>query len=271
VTPLPAVRDAATVARYELKMQLRRPALWLTAILLFGFITYLLIDAAGKGGPSPGSIGWADVLRAAAHRSVLINMLFPVAAGLLLADRLSRDRLLGTSEVLDSAGLPAAARLWGKLAGAGGAVALMCLGYTLAASGYAAAVQDGPGALAAGLAAFLAIGLPAVAFVAAFSIVGGDLLGRALYLALFTGYWFWGNLIDPHAVPSLSCSLLSPVGGNVSSGLFGGTALYAGTCSQPPADPAAADAIASELILILAITMAMLAGQALLARRRATR
>jgi hypothetical protein len=270
VTLLPAIRDTVIVARYELRMQLRRPALWLTTVLVFGFITYRLVDT-GKGSPPPGSIGVVDVLRAAAHRSVLINMLFPVAAGLLLADRLGRDRILHTGEVLDCLGLPAAARLWGKLAGAGGALALVCLGYTLAASGYAAAVQDGPGALTAGLLAYLAIGLPAVAFVAAFSLVGGDLLGRALYLALFIGYWFWGNLVDPHVVPSLSCTLLSPVGGNPSSGLFGGTALYAGTCAQPPVDPTATDAIASELVLLLAITVAMLAGQVLLARRRAIR
>lgn len=271
MTPLPAIRDIATVARYELRMQLRRPALWLTTILVFGFITYRLVDAGGKGGPSPDAIGWADVLRAAAHRSVLINMLFPVVAGLLLADRFGRDRILRTGEVLDALGLPAAARLWGKLAGAGGALALVCLGYTLAASGYAAAVQDGPAALTAGLLAYVAIGLPAVAFVAAFSLVGGDLLGRALYLALFVGYWFWGNIVDPHVVPSLSCTLLSPVGGNASSGLFGGTALYAGSCARPPVDPTATDAIASELVLLLAITVAMLVGQALLNRRRGTR
>jgi hypothetical protein len=269
VTRLPEIRDVTTVARYELRMQLRRPALWLVTTLVSGLITYLLIGA-GKGAP-PASIPWPDVLRAAAHRSLLINMLFPVAAGLLLADRLSRDRALGTGEVLDSIGLRPASRLWGKLAGAGGALALPCLGYTLAVGGYAAVSHEGPRALLAGLLAFLAIGLPAVAFVAAFSLVGGDLVGRVACVVLFTGYWFWGNLIDPHTIPSLSCTLLSPVGGNVSAGLFGGTALYAGTCSEPPVDPAAIDAVASELLLVLAILAAMTAGQAILARRRATR
>jgi hypothetical protein len=255
------------VARQELRMQLRRPALWLASVVVFGFVTYRLVSA-GKGAMSPAGIGWAEILRGAAHRSVLVNLLFPVVAGLLVVDRLARDRRLGTGEVLDSIGLSPAARLCGKLAGAGGAVALLCLGYTLAASGYAAVVQDGPAALAAGLLAFLAIGLPAVAFVAAFGLVGGDLmLGRAAYLALFIGYWFWGNIVDPHVVPSLSCTLLSPIGGNVSSGWFGGTALYAGTCSRPPVDPTATDAALSVLLLVAGVTAAMLAGRARLAHR----
>jgi hypothetical protein len=271
MTAVPAIRDVATVARYEARMQLRRPAFWVTAALVFGAVGYRLLDAGSKSGAAPIAIGWAQVLRGAAQRSLLINILFPLGAGLLAADRMSRDRSLRTGELFDSLGLPAAVRLWGKLAGTGGSLALVALGYTLAAAGYAGIRQDGPAAPVAGLMAFAAIGLPAVLFVTAFGLVGGDLLGRAAYLTLFIGYWFWGNLVDPHAIPSLSCTLLSPVGGNVSAGLFGGTALYAGVCSRPPVDPAAADAVASELVVLAVTVTIMIIGPALLTRRHTPR
>ena len=61
---LPAtIRDVVTVARYELRMQLRRPALWLTTVLVFGFITYRLVDSGGKGGPPPAGGEPADATR----------------------------------------------------------------------------------------------------------------------------------------------------------------------------------------------------------------
>jgi hypothetical protein len=240
----------STVARYEARMQVRRPALPATCALVFAFVASRVIEN-GKGTP-PTGVTWDQVLRGSAQYAVFVNMLFPLIVGLLMSDRLRRDRRLGTGEVLESVGLPATCRLWGKLIGAGGVLAAVSLAFNLAVSAWSATHSDGPAALLAGLLAWAAIGLPAVIFISACSVVGGDLLGSPLYLAGFIGYWFWGNLLDPHKVPSLSCTLLSPVGGNASAGWFGGTALYAGTCTQPPVNPGSTDALASVVLLLLA-------------------
>jgi hypothetical protein len=260
----------SAVSLQEFRMQLRRPALWIVSTIVCGYASYrLVVPAGGKGAP-PAPPDWPAVLRAAAHRGILINMLFPIGYGVLLADRLRRDRRLRADAFLTSLGLSPSVRLWGKLAGAGGAATLVCFGYSMAASGYVAAWQ-GPRALLAGLLAFLAISLPALVFTGAFCVVLGDLIWRPLFLMLFVCYWFWGNLLDPQVLPSLSCTLLSPVGGNVSSGLFGGTALYAGTCSRPVVDPGAGQAVESIAVLALAATLVMLAGHMIIKRRQTRR
>jgi hypothetical protein len=264
VTARSALAAASTVALYEARMQVRRPALWVTCALVLAFVASRVTDS-GKGAP-PAGVTWDQVLRDSAQHAVFVNMLFPVIVGLLMSDRLRRDRRLGTGEVLESAGLPAACRLWGKLLGAGGVLAAMSLTFNLAVSAWSGTHSDGPAAFLAGLLAWAAIGLPAVIFVSACSVVGGDLLGVPLYLAGFIGYWFWGNLLDPHKVPSLSCTLLSPVGGNASSGWFGGTSLYAGTCTRPPVDPGSTDALASVALLLLVTAAVISVGHLLAAR-----
>lgn len=261
------------VARYEFRMQLRRPAVWVVLAVACAFLTYrMLAGEGGKGAPPPGlSVEWPAILRAAAHRSILENFFLPLAFGILLADRMPRDRRLNTAELLDSTPLTPAARLWGKLVGAGAATALPIFAYAMAVTGYFAATGGTPGFLAAGPLAFVAITLPALAFAGAFSIACTEVIWTPLYMLLFTGYWFWGNLVGPNAVPTLSCTLLSPVGGNVSAGLFGGTALYAGSCGHPVFDPGPVEAVESLAALGCLALLAMVGGQALIAWRRSTR
>src|SRR5205823_3273395 len=131
-----------------------------------------------------------------------------------------------------------------KLLGAGGAAALAVFAYSFAVTVYFAVDTGEWGVVAAGLLAFLAITLPALLFVGAFSTITTAMVPVPVYVLLLTGYWFWSNLVDPASIPTLSCTWLSPIGGNVSAGLFDGTALYAGTCGRPPQDPTTADAFA---------------------------
>jgi len=42
-----------------------------------------------------------------------------------------------------------------------------------------------------------------------------------LYQFLFVGYWFWGNLLAPsYGIPTLSNTLLTPLGNVAASGFF---------------------------------------------------
>jgi hypothetical protein len=257
------------VARYEFWMQLRRRALWVVLTVACGFITFRMLGLGGDKDAAPAHLlDWATILRGAAHRSLLENFLLPLAFGILLADRWPRDWRLRTAELLDATPLAVGGRLWGKLVGAGGATALPIFVYAVGVTVYFAVTSGTPAVMAAGLLTFLAMTIPALAFVGAFSVVSTEVIWTPLFIILFAGYWFWGNLVQPSVAPTLSCTLLSPVGGNVSAGLFGGTALYAGSCARPVTDPTTLDALLSLLLIVGAALLAMLAGQAAAARRR---
>ena len=263
-----AWRTGWAVARYEFRMQLRRPALWVVLAVACGVITYRMLSLGGDKAAAPAHLlDWATILRGAANRSLLENSILPPAFGVLLANRLPRDRRLRTGELLDGTPLTAGGRLWGKLLGAGGATALPILAYTTGMTAYFAVTSGTPAVLAAGLLTFLAMTIPALAFVGTLAVACTEVVWTPLFIVLIAGYWFWGNLVQPSVVPTLSCTLLSPVGGNVSAGLFGGTALYAGSCAHPVMDPTALDALLSLLVLGGTALLAMLAGQAAAAMR----
>jgi ABC-2 type transport system permease protein len=68
--------------------------------------------------------------------------------------------------------------------------------------------------------AYLVLVLPGLAFVAAFGLVMPRLVGVRLYQVLFIGYWFWGNLVPQHVMPTLSGTWLTPIGKYADAGLF---------------------------------------------------
>jgi hypothetical protein len=89
--------------------------------------------------------------------------------------------------------------------------------------------------------AFLAITVPAFAFVVAFSLACPMVMPLSIYQILFTGYWFWANFIPPKLFPTLNGTLLTPSGIFVQQGFFGGPVSKAleGAARYTPADAAA--------------------------------
>jgi hypothetical protein len=73
-------------------------------------------------------------------------------------------------------------------------------------------------------AAFLAITVPAFAFVVAFSLACPMVMPLPVYQILFVGYWFWANFIPPALFPTLNGTLLTPSGIFALQGFFGGPA-----------------------------------------------
>ena len=69
--------------------------------------------------------------------------------------------------------------------------------------------------------AFLAITVPAFAFVVAFSLACPLVMPLSIYQILFTGYWFWANFIPPKLFPTLNGTLLTPSGIFAQQGFFG--------------------------------------------------
>src|SRR5215813_7591060 len=182
MTQLSVVRGAL---RHEFWMQLRRRSVWVVLVLLATLIFLLwkvLAESVlyghfaplggdkklGPGVPmawvppsySDGVLAWAQ----------LLAMFLPLGVGLVLADRLARDRQMHVDEVLDAQPGALGARLFGKYLG--------CLLATLVpvlliyAVGIAYILNQLPDtrALPLGAAAFAAVLLPGILFVAGFSI-----------------------------------------------------------------------------------------------------
>ena len=201
-------------ARTEFTMQLRRKSVWIAPIAA----SVLIYSWMGRPWmfdhtlPASVTIGnWA----------IMCNRFLPVVFGVLLADRLPRDRRLQVTEVLDALPASAGGRLTGKFLGSALATATpLFLIYLLGVASIFATVHDPLFLLLAPLS-FVTINLPGLLFVAAFSIAIPAILWVPLYQFLFVGYWFWGNLLSPsYGIPTLSNTWLTPLGNVAASGFF---------------------------------------------------
>jgi hypothetical protein len=102
--------------------------------------------------------------------------------------------------------------------------------------------------------AFLAITVPAFAFVVAFSLACPMVMPPSIYQILFTGYWFWANFIPPKLFPTLNGTLLTPIGMFAQQAFFGGKISQAltGAVQHTPAD-----AVANLVVLALCSAAAL--------------
>ncbi len=225
-------------ATYEFRMQIRRWSLWLT----------MLAFAAGLFALTATSETWKTysreraALTGFADVASLVMLLMPVAVGLLLADRLARDRATRVEETLDTLSAPFAARLTGKYLGATGATLIPILIAYLAGTFYLLALRGRDVAMLPGVVLpFLAVILPGCLFVAAFSVACPAIMPAPLYQVLFVGYWFWGNLLQISAIPTLNGSLLTPAGDYMLAGFFGadGNVIHHASAAQGVASVAA--------------------------------
>ncbi|HEY8745593.1 MAG TPA: hypothetical protein VIU62_21090, partial [Chloroflexota bacterium] len=112
-------------------------------------------------------------------------------------------------------------RLWGKYVGAVVATLLPLLIAYLALSAIVAFRLQDAGLLEAFVPVFLLEVLPGLLFVGAFSIGCPALIPVPLYAVLYIGYWFWGNLVAPSRVPTISCTPLTPIGKYAAIAFFG--------------------------------------------------
>jgi ABC-2 type transport system permease protein len=253
--PGPAVRpDGAAahiaavraVAAAEFRMQLRRRSLWLVLGLLGAYMLWILPDLkTGAETPTQQAANWAW----------LLQVLMPIAFGVLLADRFPRDRKLRVDELLETSSAPLGVRLIGKYAGSTAATMVPIVA-TLAAGLVFMGVRSGDpaGVLIGGIPAFLLVNLPGLLFVAAFSVCCPLIMPVPVYQFLYVGYWFWGNLLPPQILPTLRDTWLAPLGWPAARGILG---IMEDT---PGPIPTAFDgAMSISLLLVLAVA-ALVAG-----------
>jgi len=262
------VSELLAVGRYEFRMQARKRSLWLAMLLLAG----VLAVTQGPQGPRylPDSAGTAEVM---ARWGLLFGIVVPIGFGMVLADRLVRDRRIGTAGLLESLPVGPGVLLAGKYLGGLAATALPALLVMLVAGGYESLNRGDPLMLGSAVLAFVVGMLPGLAFVAGFALVVPLLISAPLFRVLFVGYWFWGNMLALEFLPSLTGSLLTPIGDYPLSWLAGERVLYAGVpgwLSFLRPDPGAASALLSVAILVLGGLLPLVVANIVLTHRRRT-
>jgi hypothetical protein len=115
------------------------------------------------------------------------------------------------------------------------------------------------------LASFCALTLPAYAFVTAFSVACPLVVPLRVYQVLFTGYWFWGNYLNPGFIPTLAGTWLMPCGKIVLESMFHITVMIDGLLRYTPFD-----ALMNLIILAGCIVLVLVAAERWLAWKART-
>lgn len=155
--------------KYEFRMQIRRRALWITmALIIFVLVGILsrqqrILDAIGHLNRFP-------LLSDVVEWTSMINILLPVGVGVMLADRLARDRRTKVDELFTSMPGALSARLNGKYLGSMFASLVPVLAFYLVGLGVILYKTGNLMVFPYALAAFSTIMLPGMFFISAFSM-----------------------------------------------------------------------------------------------------
>lgn len=228
------------VFKYEFHMQLHRRAIWISFIALGLFFSQF---------HQP----WFRPITTPASASIIywtgiVQSFLAVLAGLLLADRLPRDRRLKVDELFNILPCTVSARIFGKYLGSTIATLVPILAIYSIGTSYILIRWHTLQVLPLALASFSAIVILGVMFIGAFSISCTAILWVPLYQILFVGYWFWGNLLPNVGIPTLSTTILTPVGSYICTGFFNSHG-QEGVCS--PGIQGATAFMGAESILLL--------------------
>lgn len=208
------------IAHYEFNMSIRRPGFWIAYVLLGLFYSATIL--APSANPANDVIPAGKLWYEAGHIIFMFNIFMPILAGILSADRMQRDFHLGIQELQCSSPPSTSVYILTKYIGVLASVLTpfflfsTVTGLLLVARGLAPITLMWPLFLA-----FLVIAVPSHAFVVAFSLACPLVMPLRVYQVLFTGYWFWGNLLSPKAFPTISDTILNAVGQYPVQAFFG--------------------------------------------------
>ena len=208
------------IVRYEYQASVRRWGVWLAFIagtLVIG------LENPGMVAARPGLtlLQWAGIV------ALIGNMVVCVVAGLVIADRLVRDRELGVRELILAAPIRRPTYVLGKYVGAMLTVLTQALAAALAMAGLFVAMGLPAALLVHALAAFLLVSVPPLLFAGAFSLACPEVLPLRVYQVLFVGYWLWATGVENTFMPTVNGTLLSPKGDYAASAFFAEPGIYA--------------------------------------------
>jgi ABC-2 type transport system permease protein len=243
------------VIRHEFTMSVRRPGFWIAYLLLGLFFSVAEFFPAING--SSDMIRPEQVWPEAGHIVFMCNIIMPLLAGILSADRMQRDFHTGVSELQRSTPLSVSVYVLAKYLGVLASVLVpmfawvAVIGLLMVADGLAPVSFLWPLLLA-----FLSIAVPAHAFVVVFSLACPLVMPLRVYQVMFTGYWFWGNLLSPKAFPTISDSLLNAVGQYPLQAFFG---MYSDSTHKVTSGYSPLEAVLNLIVLTVCIIAALFA------------
>lgn len=205
------MRETFAVFRYEYLMQIRRWGLWIGLLLTVGLFFFLLLRSTG----SPKAIPPDYTTQPWKLATLLIeefNLFAPIAAGILVADRFTRDRALGMSELLNSSLSLRAPLVLGKYAGSVLAIMTPPFMLLLLSLAYLAAYFHQPAIFLTAPVVLLAVVVPSWLFVVAWSLIFPLVMPLRLYQVLFAGFWMWAVAVPPNRLPTINYSIFGVSG-----------------------------------------------------------
>jgi ABC-type transport system involved in multi-copper enzyme maturation permease subunit len=241
------------ITRHEFNMSIRRPGFWISYSLLGLFYVVTSI--------TPTLDGSERILRAdqiwpeAGHVVFMYNIFLPLLAGILAADRLQRDVRTGVRQLQRSTPLSMPVYIFAKYLGVLLSVLtpMFLLVFVVGTLVVTAGIAP-PSFLWPLLLAFLSIAVPSHAFVVAFSLACPLVMPLRVYQVLFTGYWFWGNLLSSKAFPTISDTVLNAVGQYPLQGFFG---MYFDSTHGEDVHFTAPEAVINLVVLMACISIAL--------------
>jgi ABC-type transport system involved in multi-copper enzyme maturation permease subunit len=185
------MRQVIAVARYEVKMQCKRPAFWAVSLFVAAF-AFL----CGSPLNQPGDILRHGVFYSAGYTFLMFSQFYMLAGAILVGDRVIRDRRLLVQELISATPLSPAQYTFGKYLGSLFSLCIPLLILLITAIIEGAVLVPyfnlSPGmSLSPYLLAFFSIGLPTLVWLAAVPLLGGTILRRNLWFSLIYVV-FWG-------------------------------------------------------------------------------
>ncbi len=206
---------------YEFRMQIRRRALWITIALII-FVVVGILGRQQRLLEAITHLHNFPLLTTVVEWTNIVNTVLPIGVGIMLADRLPRDRRVKVDELFASLPGALSARINGKYLGSMFASLVPVFIFYAIGLGVIFSLTHNLMIVPYALVAAATIILPGMLFISAFSIACPAIMWVPLYQFLFVGYWFWGNWLGQGTgIPTLSNTILTPVGSYMSLGFFG--------------------------------------------------
>jgi len=177
-----------------------------------------------------------------------MNLFLPLVAGIMSANRLHRDSKIGIEELIKSTPVRVGEYVFGKYLGVLGSVVTPVFLFLLLLVGMMIVEGMPLHFLPYAVSAFMTISLPAFAFVTAFSIACPAVIPLRVYQVLFTGYWFWGNYLNPDVFPTLNGSYLT------ASGIFAFQGIYENSIARTGTAYSMGDVLINYGVILLALS-----------------
>jgi ABC-2 type transport system permease protein len=239
--------------RYEALMASRRRVLWIATIPL---VSLSVLVAA----TSPSSNDLSETSAQIGAWALIINFFSTLGLAVALADRFAQTRRRGLPDLLDATGARPGLRMAGSLLGAlGAAMVPVSLAMLAVGTGFAIDRRD-PAALGWALTALLVIIVPAALVASTFAATLALVVPVPLARVLVVGAWLWATVWNTSIIPAptITGTVLSPLGDYTAHGWLGTPALEAGHGTALLSPPATTTSAAIALATLLAMTVVLL-------------